>query len=342
MSLTSTNNIQSVAIIGAGMAGISCAIALNKAIPKLQVFERADSAGGRMSTRQAAVFQFDCGAQYFTARTPEFKRLISSWEESWLADEWQAWIVDLYQGNALSREDDVKRYVGRPNMQAVVEDMASLCDVRYKTNVMRLAAVDKAWELFDQNDQSLGLFDAVLVAVPAPQAQTLLSTAVPALAEQAQSVTMVPCWALMVVFDRPLNLGFDAAFMVEPKLAWAARDSSKPERGEQSLAGEEAWVLHASPEWSEQNQSLSHAEVAEALLEEFANATQQVLPQPDYTDCKYWSQAMVVNGLSEGYLYDPQQRIGACGDWCHSSRVEGAFQSGISLAARLLQAESSP
>jgi predicted NAD/FAD-dependent oxidoreductase len=143
---------------------------------------------------------------------------------------------------------------------------------------------------------------------------------------------MMPCWSVMLAFDQPLNLGFDAAFLVMPKLTWAARDSSKPEREEQEI-----WVLHGSPEWSNAHMELDSIDVVMQFLQDFELATRRKLPMPAFVDARLWSSALTVNPLAEGYSYDPQLRLGVCGDWCRMPRVEGAYLSGISLAAELLK-----
>ncbi|HEX7028320.1 MAG TPA: FAD-dependent oxidoreductase [Gammaproteobacteria bacterium] len=326
-----SKKISSVAIVGAGMAGMSCAIALGREIPSITVFEKSRAAGGRMKSRQHDDCQFDCGAQYFTVRTPVFERQIEQWREQWLVDEWKGWLVDLHEGEALSREDGVKRYLGRPYMHSCVEDMAALCDVRYRVQVARVEHRRKAWRLFDAQDQALGAFDALVVAVPAPEAVPLLE-AVPALSTVAASVDMTPCWSVMLSFEESLQLGFDGAFLVAPKLSWAARNSSKPERGER-----ESWILHGSPEWSEANMDLEAVEVIEALLKGMEQACGRRFPMPVHADAKLWRYALPVNPLGESCLYDSELRIGACGDWCNVARVEGAYLSGLNMAMKLIE-----
>ena len=58
--------INSVAIIGAGIAGLSCASALQQAGIRVRVFEKSRGVGGRMSTRRGEGWECDHGAQYFT------------------------------------------------------------------------------------------------------------------------------------------------------------------------------------------------------------------------------------------------------------------------------------
>lgn len=68
-------HVLDVAIVGAGMAGLSCARALVEAGLKVAVFDKARGAGGRMATRRGELASFDHGAQYFTARSPDFAEI---------------------------------------------------------------------------------------------------------------------------------------------------------------------------------------------------------------------------------------------------------------------------
>ena len=61
-----------LAIIGAGISGLSCADRLREAGFDLVVFDKARGPGGRMATRRVETAQgiahLDHGAQYFTVR----------------------------------------------------------------------------------------------------------------------------------------------------------------------------------------------------------------------------------------------------------------------------------
>ena len=64
--------MKNIAIIGAGIAGISLANLLQKKV-NLTVFEKSRGVGGRMATRRAAPYQFNHGAQYFKIANKAFK-----------------------------------------------------------------------------------------------------------------------------------------------------------------------------------------------------------------------------------------------------------------------------
>lgn len=52
------------AVVGAGIAGLSCAFELHKAGVEVEVFERDATVGGRMNTRTKDVLAFDVGANF--------------------------------------------------------------------------------------------------------------------------------------------------------------------------------------------------------------------------------------------------------------------------------------
>ena len=238
-----------VAIIGAGIAGLSCAAALQQGGLEVSLFEKSRGPAGRMSTRRGDDWQCDHGAQYFTARHPAFVAELTRWIQAGVAQQWNPRLRVL--GGASSRSPDpaVERFVGFPQMTAPARYMADALTVSPQTHVLELKRGQEGWQLRSAEHGWLTQsFDAVLVAVPAPQAVTLLEQPAPELAAFAGSATMRGCWALMLRFPAEVDLPFDAAFVNEGPLRWIARDSSKPGR-----CGPETWLLHASAEWSEEH-----------------------------------------------------------------------------------------
>ena len=67
-----------IAIVGAGMAAITCARTLVQAGHRVTVFEKSHGMGGRMSTRTSPFGTFDHGTQYFTVRDPRFTQALQT------------------------------------------------------------------------------------------------------------------------------------------------------------------------------------------------------------------------------------------------------------------------
>ena len=113
-----------IAIIGAGLSGLTAAHGL-KDIADVTVFEKARGVGGRMSTRYADPYQFDHGAQYFTARSDAFKGFLKSHIDSGLIQPWEPKIVTLEKGKKPYKRDWFEpHYVAVPRMNMLVKELA--------------------------------------------------------------------------------------------------------------------------------------------------------------------------------------------------------------------------
>ena len=106
---SSIRRVKSVAIIGAGISGITCAAALSLHVDRVTVYEKYANAGGRMASRRIREYDFDIGTQYFTVQDETFRSYVYSWEQDDLIRPWQGWFVDLEHGNMISRGEDFER-----------------------------------------------------------------------------------------------------------------------------------------------------------------------------------------------------------------------------------------
>lgn len=344
-----------VVVVGAGMSGLACACVLERRGHRVRVFDKARGPGGRMSTRRAATWRFDHGAQYFTVRDPRFRRQVDAWCRGGIVARWDGTIAVLGDRAARPRDaggpgDDSshggsrgepstrppERFVGVPSMSAVCRDLAAGLELALETRIAGLERVGGRWRLAADGSGDLGDCDAVVVSAPPPQAAELLVDAAPAMSARASGVEMTPCWAVMAGFAEPLRTAFDAAFVHGSPLGWVARNASKPSRP----AGE-AWVLHATPEWSGRHLELDRQDAARRLLAAFRNATGIPGTTPIHLDAHLWRFALP-GPLAEPCLFDAELRLAACGDWCGGPRVEGAFLSGCAAADRLLALHPGP
>lgn len=317
------------AVIGSGIAGLTCAQKLTEQDWDVTVFDKGRGPGGRISTRRADGLAFDHGGQFFTALGPRLREQVQRWRDAGVVAPWDGRIVRLTRGEVEAPRSVVERFVGVPGMGSIARHMAEGLNVVQEARVTKLERTGEDWTLSfaDVGEQS---FPLVVVAVPAPQALDLLS-GVKSLARRIESVRMAPCLAAMVAFDKPIPLEFDAAFVGESCLAWIARNGSKPGRGDG-----ECWVLHASVQCSDQHLEKDPAESGEILLSDFAAATAATIPKPSLLLAHRWRYAKTRIPLGEGCLFDPDLRVGACGDWCLGERIEDAYLSGLAMAEAAL------
>lgn len=315
-------------VIGAGIAGLSCAQLLHSAGFGVTVVDKSRGPAGRMSTRRGAGWACDHGAQYFTARDPAFGAEVERWQREGVAALWQP-RLKVFEGAAGHTTDrQLERFVGLPRMTAPARLLAEGLSLQTGLTAVALHRECAAWQLETAEKGRIdGLFDGVILAVPAPQALPLLAPVSPVLAAEARAGHMAACWAMMLRFDTVLDLSFDAAFVNRGPLRWVARDSSKPGRD-----GQECWSLHASAEWSEAHLEEDAETVAPILIEAF-KALGGALPQA--WAAHRWRYAITDSAVDGGCVWHAADGLGLCGDWLNGGRVEGAWLSGRAVAQQV-------
>lgn len=320
-----------VAVIGSGIAGLSCAAALRTAGVNVVVFDKSRGVAGRMSTRRGDGWQCDHGAQYFTARHPDFRAEVARWQAAGVAAPWQARLAVIGGLEAHQPDGGLERFVGVPRMPAPARFLAEGLDLRLETAVTKLRREEAGWCIATREAGEISArYAALVLAVPAPQAVPLLQPVAESLAGMAANVLMRGSWALMLRYDAPLDLPFDAAFVNHGPLRWVARDSSKPGR-----QGVETWLLHATAEWSEAHIEETPEAAAEALLAAFAALGG---PAPAAWSTHRWRYADSAPALDSRCVWDAESRLGLCGDWLNGGKVEGAWLSGRALGLQVAAA----
>jgi len=313
-----------VAVVGAGLAGLICARTLADHRVPVVLFDKSRGLGGRLATRRTDREAFDHGAQYFTARDARFRRYVEAWAERGLVARWQPECRETAAGRD-------PWWVAVPGMSALGRAVGEGVERRQPCRIVELRRADDAWRPIDEEGVEQGLFDAVVVATPAPQAVALLSP-VPSLAERAAAAVTAPCWAAMFAFAEPAPLPEAARFDDGP-IAWLAHNGAKPGRG-----GGPTWVVHASPGWSREHLERDPQAVAEELGAALAAIAGGDLPAATYAQAHRWRYARVETPVGMPCLFDADAFVAACGDWCLGGRVEAAFLSGAAVAGRVLNA----
>ena len=329
-----TQTKRSIAIVGAGLAGVTCALRLQSAGHSVVLYEKSRGAAGRMSTRRSDDWQADHGAQYFTARGDAFQTQVDQWASAGLVSPWNARIGELtsFQPFQWAAKSGPRRYVANPGMNSLVRSLAEQLTLQINTTITRIERAEEGWLLYSkEQDAALPIVQAVVLAIPAPQLLAFDSVLPNPWIAQASQTRFDPCWASLVGFDQPLDLPFDALFINEGPLRWIARNHSKPGR-----TGPETWTLHASPEFSAQTIESDGQDIQSTLLAAFAQIT---TVQPVWTQIHKWRYALShpAGKSGEPALWDAQMRLGVCGDWLADGRIEGAWLSGQACATLVLE-----
>ena len=347
--------MKTIAVIGAGMAGITAARTLVQAGHQVSVFEKSHGAGGRMATRSSAYGSFDHGVQYFTVRDPQFRKAITDVPGTQaICRAWSANAVRVLDplGRVIEAPLPLREphFVATPGMNAVIKHWAQpLLDagnLHLETQVQFLHKQPGAtgkWQIVCSNGSTFSGFDSVLLAMPHVQADYLLrQSGAPAAGfsglQDMANVQVAPCWTLMLAYplaNQPglshLGPQWNAARSTHHRIAWISRESSKPGR-----TSTERWTVQASADWSQEHLNDDEDRVTAKLLKAFAELT-GIRAEPGFKQSHLWRYAKTTQAVGKKHLWDSTRQLGVCGDWLLGHRVEDAFLSGLSLALSIAE-----
>lgn len=328
------------------MAGVVCARTLVQAGHAVTVFEQSDAPGGRTRTVEGAGGSFDAGAQYFTVRDARFAQALDT--VPGLCRPWSANTVRVLDsaGRVVSAAPPPgeAHWVAQPGMDTLVRTWsAPLPALHTGQRATHLTQEGARWRVQAHTTstgktQDAGTFEGLILALPAPEALALLqaSNIHPAWGGALSQVRIAPCWTLMLTFAQAVRPGlttlgpqWNAARSTHHRVAWLARESSKPGRTQV-----ERWTVQASPAWSEEHRDDSAQRVQDKLTRAFAEIT-GIRATPSDTQALLWPHAQTQAPLGQSHVWDAALHLGACGDWCLGHRLEDAFISGLELALAL-------
>jgi renalase len=335
-----------VAVVGAGIAGLSCARELAVRGYDPVVFEASDRVGGRCSSLSTRAGWFDDGAQVITGNTrlaaytvQEPGRLAAShvWSMPTAPVDVERW------GKASAPDDDTAEdpelewlgTVGVPSMRALADAIAKPLSVRLNMPIHRAHRRNTNWVLQGASGEIDEDFQAMVLAVPAPLALPLVTDA-PAMRDGLRSVRYGNRWVLLLGSERPIHLPSYRVFHGGPIERIAAMHS-KPGR---LSASPQRWFIEASERWSVEHSEDDAETLADLLLANFqAHAGRPIAPH--FLHAHNWQHAFVDTAAPQAgtrmCLWDEHLLLGVCGDSVVPSRVDQVHRSGALLAAEVAE-----
>lgn len=341
--------VNDVIIVGAGLAGLTLARELRARGHDPLVLERSRGVGGRCATRRIEGQPVDHGLGFLHGRDERFlsgiARAASGGEtiETWpLVREGAG---TPCQPRAFGAHE--RRFALRAGVNAFAKSLASGARVRTNARVEALAlasgpAGGRAWELAIEGGERL-CARALVLTQPVPGAIALLEPLAPTEREVAELlpllalVYVVPCLTVLARYGKGSGFpGWDAAYPEgSDAIQVALNDSSKRGPG-----AEPTLVIQARPRWSRRHLKDAPEGWARLLLEEAVRLWGAGVGAPAIAQAHAWRHARVATGSE---LAAPLLRpmpggalLGMAGDGFHEAGgAEGAYLSGLSLAARL-------
>lgn len=357
-------------VVGAGMAGLSAASALVGAGRRVLVLDKGRGVGGRLATRRLGAAIADHGAQYFRVRSAPFGDLVAAARAAGAVTEWCLEIPESTgdDGAAVSSRPSADGsggglpvWRGSPGMTAPAKWLAeSLAAggvvIRTSTRATAIAVEGDRVVLHLDDGPPVTAAGAVLTP-PVPQVLDLLAAGglverlLPGTRERLAAVSYEPCFALLLVLDRPslvpppggirfpqsggrTAVGVPTGF----PLAWIADNQLK------GISPIPCLTLHATAAFSRDRFDAAPEEVIAELVEAarpwIDGGTAGSVAGIAERSLHRWKYAFVARGCEGRFLPVLTGRpVAVCGDAFGGPRVEAAAESGLAaglwLAGRL-------
>jgi hypothetical protein len=300
-----------IAIIGAGMAGVSAGRLLADRGHEVTLLEKSRGYGGRCATRRWEGHVVDHGAQYFTIRHPDFAAAVHQACGEALCRV-TAPVLDQ-DGAPLP---DTGRYFHRDGNSRLVRSMAAGLTLCTETAVTDARAL-------------LGKYDCVLSTAPLPQTAALFGLSIPA--------EYIPCLTVLLSYrGEPKGLCREAYAVSNhtSDLAWSACENHKPGR---IATGCTVLVAQMSQAFSRQHLESPPTDYP-GLLRAMVERRWGLSPDNFLAALGHrWRYARVTQSHPAPALPD---RCCFAGDAMTASRVEDAWLAGRAAALNIIRSHS--
>lgn len=325
---------QSVIIIGAGLAGIMAARTLKQQGHTVTVLDKGTSVGGRMATRRLSQGIVDTGAQFFTARTPEFQAQIDQWINQDLVSLWgYGWSDGSIKRTV---DDGHPRYVAKQGMNALVKNLAQeVKDIRVNVKITSIDKVGSAWRLTDQNGATYAA-DIVVMTPPAPQALDLVTSSGLSLsdkdAETLKHIEYGPCLCGLFLVQGEVALPDPGALQnFEKTVYWIADNKRK------GISPITTLTAHVEARYSREHYDDPDSEILAMMkqaLTPYLGLNAQILEE----QVKKWRYSVPITTHPHDYYQLEGQSVFFAGDaFGGRGRVEGAYLSGMAVGQAIVE-----
>lgn len=313
-------------IIGAGISGLLCGRKLQAAGHSVRILEKGRGLGGRMATRRMGGARLDHGAQFFTAREPEFQSLV---EECLAAGVIREWFTHSCEDTSPAGHP---RYCGINGMTDLPKYLAAELEVCRSEQVAELARDAGRWIVRTQAGSTYAARQLVITA-PLPQALNLLDTSGLNYAGSDRAALSAVRYhrglATLAILDGPSGLPNRGACKLDAApLSWIGDNTQK------GISPEvHAVTLHADPEFAAAHWD-SPDDVRGPLM--LAAAAPHLKARVLEYNCHRWGFTQPINPWPELYYRNAGLQLTLAGDSFGGPRIEGAARSGLAAAQALL------
>lgn len=337
--------MKTIAIIGAGVAGLGVAYALRGTGATVTLFEKSRGLGGRAATRRKNGAIYDHGANYVKYSDGPVDNLITLPHAHLIVIDTPVWVFDANGQIAPSDQQDSLKWSYTTGITQLAKTLYAASDATLvsETRIVAFEREGQQWALLDEAGNAYGPFDALVLTPPAPQTLELINASAwhdPAkatLCNALASVSYRSIFSFVLNYPFTLDLPWYAIVNTDRQhpIGWLSREECKAGH---VPVGQSLLIVQMAADWTVDHYDVSAEELlpqAAALVADLLNDAR--LAHPAWYDLQRWRYALPNNGLDPAALVPAEaQNLYCAGDGIvGQGRVYLALENGLDVGARL-------
>ena len=321
--------MSSFCVIGSGISGATIANLLNKK-HTVDLYDKARGLGGRSSFKRLDKIRgFDHGTQYFSPKTPEFKRFTKKLIEKK--------ILKIWEGNHKFLSDKKKenkkhvKVIGRKGNNDISKYLLKNVRCYFQSELKKINFQNRKWNLIF-NDGEIRNYENLILTCPFPQLKKLSKKYIKN-SFIKEKIKMDANITILIEIKKT-NLGYSSFLFNDRILGWAGYENSKKRFKSKS----DLWTLQSTFNWANkkinQNKVLKKTN-AKILIDKFFKLTGIKRTKILFSLNHGWKYSSNSKPLKLKSYWNSRLNLGVCADWFNGPRLESGWISANDLYKKI-------
>ena len=321
--------MSSFCVIGSGISGATIANLLNKK-HNVDLYDKARGLGGRSSFKRLDKLRgFDHGTQYFSPKTPEFKRFTKKLIEKK--------ILKIWGGNHKFLSDKKKenkkhvKVIGRKGNNDISKYLLKNVRCYFQSELKKINFQSRKWNLIF-NDGEIRNYENLILTCPFPQLKKLSKKYIKN-SFIKEKIKMDANITILIEIKKT-NLGYSSFLFNDRILGWAGYENSKKRFKSKS----DLWTLQSTFNWANkkinQNKVLKKTN-AKILIDKFFKLTGIKRTKVLFSLNHGWKYSSNSKPLKLKSYWNSRLNLGVCADWFNGPRLESGWISANDLYKKI-------
>jgi len=321
--------MSSFCVIGSGISGATIANLLNKK-HKVDLYDKAKGLGGRSSFKRLDKRRgFDHGTQYFSPKTPEFKRFTKKLIEKKILKIWEG-NHKFLSGKKKENKKHVK-VIGKKGNNDISKYLLKNVRCYFQSELKKINFQSRKWNLIF-NDGEIRNYENLILTCPFPQLKKLSKKYIKN-SFIKEKIKMDANITILIEIKKT-NLGYSSFLFNDRILGWAGYENSKKRFKSKS----DLWTLQSTFNWANkkinQNKVLKKTN-AKILIDKFFKLTGIKRTKVLFSLNHGWKYSSNSKPLKLKSYWNSRLNLGVCADWFNGPRLESGWISANDLYKKI-------